>query len=248
MKNYFIYPESYLLILFLFLYFNCSKQEAPVPPEKLNVPILSELVMKAVNNDTTANMKLSNLIDYSFPVNNNFNNLTIDSLVLKDSSVIFFTLLEYPNPLYNRFAVYNSTLKPLMIDKSLNGNIFIDKVETGSKQFIKIDEVFLSKDTLTVNRLSLYEIDTTGVSLSLRTHTKLIKPDREFTQDITGFTDSLIITLISSSRRSPVDKLTDSFKYNPSLKKYLSTGNLFDEFVKEEIENFLYEARHEELY
>lgn len=235
-------------IISVFVLLSCIQQEENKKHEYLNGSILSDLLLKALNYDTVSNNKLSNLVDFSFPLNKDFNNLTIDSIIIKNDSIYYYVLLEYPNPVYNRFAVYNSSGVLLLIDKSLNGNIFIEKMQSGDLQFLKIDEVFLSKDTLAINRLSLYGVDTTGVSLSLRTHTKFVKPDIDFSQDIMELNDSLIITKINSSKRSLIDKKEDRFIYNSSQKKYFSSENIFDEFVKDEITNFKYERRGEEIF
>jgi hypothetical protein len=239
------------IIIFLipaFIFISCVQKENHKPPEHLNTKVLGELVSKAINNDTTANEKLSNIIDYSLSEDKNYTSLTIDSIVLKNGSIYFYVLLEYPNPFYNRFAIYNLSGDPLFMDKSLNGNLYVEKIETGDLHFLKIDEAFLSKDTLSLNRLSLYLIDTSGVTLSFRTHTKFVRPDNEFTQNITGLNDSLITTQISSLKKSPLDKKEDKFVFIYSQRKYSSSENIFDEFVRNEIQNFHHESHGKEIF
>lgn len=240
-------PLSILSVIIVFILSGCMQRDETKQSEQLNTLLLNDMVVNAVGKDTAANYKLSNLIDFSLPVNNEFNKLTVDSILLKNKTILFYVLLEYPDPVYNRFAVYKPSLNPLLIDKSLNGNIFTEEIISDDFQFIKIDEVFLSKDTLQVNRLSIYGIDTAGVSLSLRTFTKLVKPDIEFSHVITELSDSLIVTKINSSRRSVIDNKEDRFIYNTNQKKYLSSENIFDNFVKSEIENFKYEVKGKEL-
>ncbi len=225
-----------LALLILFTFYGCE-QKQKVQPEKFNTSVIKNLVTKAINNDSTSNNKLSNLIDYSSSEGNNYNSIIVDSIItFKDT--LYFIILENSNPLCNRFAVYNSSLSPLLMDKSLNGNIFFEVIKPGKYNFIKIDETYLSKDTLTLSRISLYSVDSSGVALSFRTHTKFSKPGNEFFQDIAEISDSLIRTSLRSLKKSPIDGKQDFFIFYSSTKKYSSLQNIFDEFIKSEIEIF----------
>src|SRR4030067_1586751 len=136
------------LILFLiFIYiFGGDRKENTVTTEKINSAVIKELVNQAIDSNTAANNKLANLIDYSLMVMKNYNSVIVDSLIA-DSKTYYYILLENPNPLYNKFAVYDSLLTPILKDESLNGNIYLEKIASGRKYFIKIDEAYLSKDT-----------------------------------------------------------------------------------------------------
>jgi len=234
-----------LFLVFVFI-LGCGRKENTVTAKKINSAAIKNLVTHAIDSNTVANSKLANLIDYSIPVMKNYNSVIVDSLIA-DYKTYFYVLLENPNPLYNKFAVYDSLLIPLFIDKSLNGNIYLEKINAGNKEFIKIDEAYLSKDTLLLNRLSLYSIDSSGVSLVFRNHTKFAKPEIEYFQDVVEISDTLIKTRISSSGKSSLNNKEDNFIYNLSTKKYSSTQNLFDEFIKKEIESFNYKPTKEEL-
>lgn len=222
--------KSILFVITIFILSGCRPQEKPVE-KKLNGNTLKTLVSQAIDGIYSANLQLSNLIDYSLPIDSNYNSLIIDSIKLEHKT-FYYVLLEFPNPEYNRFAVYDSSFTPELIDKSLNGNISCEKIKAGNKNFIKIDEAYLSKDTLLLNRLSLYQVDTSGVYLSFRTHTKFSKPDLVYLQDITEISDSLIKTTISLINKE------DKFVFDSSVKKYVSSQNIFDEFIISEIENF----------
>jgi len=238
---------KYLLLLFILLITSsCERKENDVSSKKINAAVIKNLVTQAIDSNAVANNKLANLIDYSLPVKNNYNSITADSIIA-DNKTYYYVLLENPNPVFNKFAVYDSLLTPLFKDESLNGNIYLEKIKSGRMDFIKIDEAYLSKDTLLLNRLSLYLADTSGVSLVFRTHTKFAKPEIEYFQDIVEISDTLIKTRISSSEKSDLNNKEDIFIYNPSAKKYSSTQNLFNEFIKKEVESFVYQPTKEQL-
>lgn len=231
--------KSLHYLLLIVLIYGCKGEENGNLNERINTFSLRNLVTEAIDSSVIANNKLANLVDYSPDFNKNYNSVIVDSLIT-GSRTYYYVLLENPNPLHSRFAVYDSQLNPLLMDKSLNGNIFIENISASGKDFIRIEEAYLSKDTLKLNRLSLYLPDESGVSLVYRTHTKFEKPGMEYFQTITVISDTLIKTKISGSRRFALSNREDVFKYTPSERKYLSDQNLFDVFIKKEIENFNY--------
>jgi hypothetical protein len=224
---------KHLIPLVLIIIFSgCGRKESTNSSEKVNTADIKALVIKALNSDTAANDK--------------YNSIIADSLIA-GKKVYFFVLLENQEPLYNRFAVYDSILTPLLIDKSLNGNIYFEKFVSGGKQFIRIDDIYQAKDTLLLNRLSLYSPDLYGFYLVFRTHTKFAKPGTEYFQDIIEVSDTLIKTKIGGTGRFTLVNKEDVFKYTSSEMKYLSPQNLFDEFIKKEIENFEYTTVKKQL-
>ena len=232
-------------IIFILTFYGCQPVNNNKHPEKYNSNKIKDLVTQAIDEDSTANIKLSNLVDFIADANK-YNSVNVDSLIA-DKDTVYFIILENENPLYNRFAVYNSELTPLLIDKSLNGNISYKTLKTAGKNFIEIDESYLSKDTLQLNRISLYLVDSSGVVLSFRTHTKFSEPGNNFTQDITEISDTLVQTKISGPKKSKINGETDNFVFDPSTRRYSSSQNLFDEFIKKEIENFNYQPVRKEI-
>jgi hypothetical protein len=232
-------------IIMLFMFYGCQPVKNYKQPEKFDADKIKNLVTQAIDKDSTANNKLSNLVDFLADTNK-YNSVVIDSL-MTNKDTLYFVILENENPFYNRFAVYNSSLIPLLNDKSLNGNISYKTIEAAGKDFIETDESYLSKDTLLLNRISLYSIDSAGVTLAFRTHTKFSEPGNNFTQDLTEISDTLIQTKISGSKKSKINGKTDNFVFDSSTGKYLSSQNIFDEFIKKEIENFNYQPVKEQL-
>ena len=232
-------------ITVLFIFYGCQPIKNNNQPEKNDADKIKSLVTQAIGKDSTANNKLSSLVDLQADTNK-YNSIAVDSLTTKEDT-LYFVILENENPLCNRFAVYNSNLNPLLNDKSLNGNISYRTIEAAGKDFIEIDESYLSKDTLLLNRISLYSVDLAGVTLTFRTHTKFSEPGHNFFQDLTEISDTLIRTNIRSSRKSKINGMIDNFIFDSSTGEYSSSQNLFDEFIKKEIENFNYQPVKEQI-
>ena len=235
-----------IAIILLFTFYGCKQREYITQPEKFSSDAIKTLVGQAIDSNLTANNKLSNLIDYLPADTNNYNSIVVDSLVTAKDT-LYFVILENESPVHNRFAVYNSALTPLLRDKSLNGNIFYKTIKASGKDFIEIDESYLSKDALLLNRISLYSVDSSGIALSFRTHTRFSKPGNDFFQNLVEISDALISTSINSSKRSVINKKTDNFIFDSSSGKYLSSQNLFDEFIKKEIESFDHKLIKEQI-
>jgi hypothetical protein len=158
--------------------------------------------------------------------------------VISQTNKTFFTLiLEYPNPVYNRFAIYDSALQLILMDKSLNGRIGMKTIDINDQHFIQVEESYISKDVLNLERVSLYTTDPTA-SLCFRTFTKLKTPKNEFFQTIADISSDTIKTNITSSKRSPISNKPDIFIYNVNQKKYISTDQIFYNFIKVELEKF----------
>ena len=126
-------------LLFSLFITGCFKK-----PENNNLPlsnkILENTVLRAIKGVKAANDSLSNLIDYSLPLNSDYNQLSIDSTLFNKNRVLFTLLITYNNPLYNRFAVYNTNLEAELIDKSLNGYIYKEKIYINVNNYLKLSE------------------------------------------------------------------------------------------------------------
>ncbi|MGB8316826.1 MAG: hypothetical protein WCE54_01785, partial [Ignavibacteriaceae bacterium] len=71
---------------------------------------IEKTIQRAKNGIISANDTISTLLGLSLHANNNYNKLKVDSLVLS-SGKYFTILLEYPNPVNNKFGIYDDTLK-----------------------------------------------------------------------------------------------------------------------------------------
>ena len=211
-----------------------------------NSQLIKELILKAVNGDTSANYLLGNLVNLNLPLMNNYNTLSVDSMTAGGKKY-YLALISFPNPAYNRFAVYDSVLNLYLVDKSLNGYITDTVITINRKKFIKVSEDYLTKDILILNRLSLYQVNDTSAGLIFRTFTKLIEPKAEYDQIITGFSDDRIVTSLSNKINSPISGKSDVFIYNYSKLKYISPNNIFDKFVEAQINGFKHKVEKPEI-
>lgn len=229
--------KQILYLIFGLLLFGCSGN-GDAPPPEFNSKFLEQLVINSINGSKTANDSLSGLFDLTIPFSTELNLLQIDSVKISGGKIIYTVLFEHPNPVYNRFAVYDSLLNCYLIDKSLNGNLSAKSIRTRSNQFLQVIENFISKDTLMLERLSFYLMEDSSASLSFRTFTKIVMPRIEYTQTLVEHSDERIVTSISSSRPSSLNNKGDVFTYNYRLKTYASEADLFSKFVIDEVKRF----------
>lgn len=216
-------------------------------PKEVNSYGLTKLVLNALSGDSISNEILSGLIDLKIPVNKSFNNIQIDSIRTNSGKRFYAVLIEYPNPLYNRFAVYDLILKSYIIDKSLNGNLSISIDSLTGYKTLTITENFISKDILSLQRVSLYIVNDTSVNLAFRSFSKLTTPDNIFTQTISGISDGRIKTDLNSSKPSAIQNKADVFLFDYNQKKFISTNNVFDNFVKQQVNNLKHEVEKPEI-
>jgi hypothetical protein len=238
--------KNIILILISLLIFGCAKSNKENTKPALNETSLNEIVLNAINGKKIYNDSLSGLIDYSLPLNSEYNDIKIDKVVSPFNKVFFVLLLEYPNPVYNRFAIYDSALHLMLMDKSLNGNIRMKTFNADKKQFIEVDESYLSKDVLEINRLSLYVIDSTA-SLGFRDFSKLATPANEYFQIITEISNGRINTNITSTKKSLINDKSDTFIYDSAQKKYLSPVQTFNNYVKGQVTGFKSKSEKPEI-
>jgi hypothetical protein len=228
------------LIIFTFIFLliiGCKKPVKELPKQFLGENNLREIVIKAINGDRIYNDSLSGLIDYSLPLKSNFNDLKIERIITPLNKTFWAVLIEYPNPVYNRFAVYDSALHLILIDKSLSGKIGLKTLSLNNKQFIEIDESFLTKDILEIARVSLYSADST-ITLGFRTFTKFTTPRNEYYQIIIEISPDRIKTNLTSTRRSFISNKSEIFTYNDNQKNNTRQKNIFINFIKEQISHF----------
>ena len=208
------------------------------PTGQYNSGSIDKLIVKAINGNQECNNALSGLIDMRLPLLTDYNKLIVDSLQTRSGKIIYFSLLTFPNPLYNRFAIYDGNLRAYLIDKSLNGYVNYKIDSTGDRVFIELDESFISKDILNIQRTSLYEIFDTTANLVFRNFTDLRTPDNDYFQSISEISRYRIKTSIGSSSQSEIFNKSDTFNWDTNNKEYVSLDSLFDKFVINLIDNF----------
>lgn len=242
----------FFLIITIFLFNSCKKNNLENISAGYNSSSIHKLILKALSGNETANKSLSNLIDLKNP-DRDFSKLVIDSIIVKNTKTYYSVLLEFPNPLYNRFAVYNQNLKAYLLDKSLNGYLSEETLNLNDNKYFKVIEDFNSVNDIKLQRLSLYRAGDFSVTLVFRDFTKMIDSKNEYYQKIKEFLPDRIITSINSKKRSSISSKGDVYPFNITKGKYVSTDSLFYKFVKNTLaenskgkgQNFLKEEKSE---
>ena len=166
-----------------------------------------------------------------------YNQLYIDSLFIGDKH-FFSVLLEYFDPSLNLFAIYDGDLNFLLLDKSLNGYLSSEWNKMEDRKFIFVQERFLTKDVLSLDRLSIYEVFDSSASMVYRSLSQFIKDNKTYNQTVESITPNFILTKISGGNESTKTSLVDTFYFNSESKNYTSEKNIFNNYVKQEIGDF----------
>jgi len=222
----------YAFAILAFVFSACSTSD-----ENLNSAKLRSLVLQALDRNQEASVELKGLVDPKLISRKDFNSIRIDS-GLVNRKYYYSVLLEYFDPLLNRFAIYDDELRLYLIDKSLNGNLSVEWAEKDGRYFVFLQERFLTKDVLNLDRLSIYEVYDTTAGLVYRSVSRFVKDKNTSTQIIEKISADFLVTKISGKTDLKVINQADTFYFYPNSKKYLSSKNLFNNFVKQEIENF----------
>lgn len=225
------------LFIILVLASGCSKDGKS---KNLTPGNLKETVNKAISGEKDANNALQGLIDQDLPINTSYNTLVADSFK-SNGQRYYYVKLEYSNPVYNRYAVFNSKFNLLLLDKSLNGDIALDFFVKDDITFIKLAESFISKEALSIKRLSLYKIGQDNVKLVFRSFYSLNKPDAFFSQELGTISKDTIVTEISAPENVSTVK-GDKFVYSHKAERYISENNYFDKLIKQQVKDFNFPA------
>ena len=227
----------YLIIAAAILAISGCFESEIVEPQVLTDNALQELVVNAANGNKKANDSLFGLMDLQMGENILYNSLELDSFYI-DSIKYFSVLLEYPNPVYNRLAIYDSTSNCYLIDKSLNGKLSFEVMELQDLKLLKLIEKFITKDTLSLSRVSLYKKIDNSINLVYRSFAELKTLKNRFNQTINFISQDTIKTQILVPKKYKLDVKDDIFVLNHLEKAYRSNQSLFDSLVYKEIADF----------
>lgn len=204
------------------------------------------MVESAMSGKSESNEKLGGLIDLSMPVYTNYNQLQVDS-VLSGGMLFYTVLLEFPNPAYNRFAVYDAELNLRLLDYSLNGNLNSEYLEFSDFGFYGVSENFISKDLLYLERLRLYYLGKDTTSLALKTFRAYSSPAGYMEREISEYNESMIIFNNSAEPDSRTMARVDTFIFNDIFYRFITRENTFDTLIRKKIENFSTEKKKPEI-
>jgi hypothetical protein len=205
--------------------------------DEINNEGLRDLIIKAISGDPEANEKLPGFLTDKHIGQTNFNNLTVESLAI-NNKVFYSALLEYQDPTLNLFAIFDNQLNLYLLDKSLNGYLSSEWNILGNRKFVFVQERFLTKDVLSLDRLSIYEVFENSSALVYRSLSRFVKENKISNQTVESITENFILTNISGISEKEANSQIDTFYFNPDLEKYLSKSNLFNNYVKQQIKDF----------
>jgi len=220
------------IALSVVVFSGCSSED-----KQISISELRKLIIEATSGDTGANERLQGLLSSRHIGKSDYNQLYIDSLSIGDRH-FFSVLLEYFDPSLNLFAIYDSNLNFLLLDKSLNGYLSSEWAKMGNRKFVFLQERFLTKDVLSLDRLSLYEITDESAGLVYRSLSRFVVDGETSSQTIEKITKNFILTKMSGLKDQTLDNQPDTFYFNADSKKYLSNWNLYNNYVKQRINEF----------
>lgn len=233
-------PIYLIILVTAMIVAGCSENKI-LAPRILSGNTLEALIISAANGDRKANDSLSGLIDLNMEEINLYNSLKVDSFYI-DTIKYFSVLIEYPNPIYNRFAIYGTTTNCYLIDKSLNGKLSFEVLELQDLKLLKVIEKFISKDTLSLTRISLYEKINNSINLVYRSFAELKRLKNYFYQTIHFISQDTIKTQILVPKKYKLNT-EDVFVFSYADKEYHSSQSLFDSLVYQEIADFNFETK-----
>ncbi|MCU0332539.1 MAG: hypothetical protein MUE93_06710 [Ignavibacteriaceae bacterium] len=205
--------------------------------EQINQTELRQLIIEATAGDTDANARLQGLLSARHIGKSDYNQLYIDSLNIGDMHY-FSVLLEYFDPTLNLFAIYDGKLNFFLLDKSLNGYLSSEWIKMGDRKFVFVQERFLTKDVLSLDRLSIYEVFDSSASLIYRSLSQFSTSDDSVYQTVESITPNFITTKVGGANESEGNILVDTFYFKSESQNYLSEKNIFNNYVKQEIGDF----------
>ncbi|MCC6549683.1 MAG: hypothetical protein IT279_06395 [Ignavibacteriaceae bacterium] len=199
---------------------------------------LIQLVESAAAGNEAVNERLGKLFDYSLPLNATWNIFYLDSLTAKNRLKFYYLLLESPNPVYNRFAVYDTLGNLYLLDKSLNGNLSVFNGQLDSIPYFRVTESFRTKDTLILRRLNIYTYHYDTYALAFRSFTFYKENTVEREQYIESISLQTIKTKFRTEPKSDFSFEGEIFTYDKSAQAYQGKYRYFDSMVVRRINSF----------
>jgi len=219
------------LVPILFLVLSITGCEKKKLDFQFNPKGIENLISEAASGNRAANDSLSNLFDLNLPPQSIINKIEIDSLKSASGKTFYGVIIEFPNPFFNRFAVYDSSMHCYLIDKSLNGYLSLTSIHSEKRSYFQVFEQFLSKDVLSIRRKNLFLVQNNSVNLALRIYTQFFSPEDQLIQEVETFNDDLIGTKILSEKGLSPQQNWDTFSFDERLLKFSSSNNYFEKLL-----------------
>lgn len=228
---------TFFPVILSLLLISCQKKEKIEIKKDPYLEAFRNLVNLAVKGDEDANTKLSNLIDLKKQILKP-QKIILDSIQLNNATY-FYTILQYSEPGYSRFAIYSKNLALFLLDKSLNGEIILTPVIKNNRRFIAIDEAYISKNIFVIRRFSLYTDFKNYIPLVFRTFVSFTRPEGSITQELKLTRDTIYAAIKPSPEMikrgfNPKDT-SDFFVFDYAKLKYVSNYEIMQKWILKEI-------------
>ncbi|MCE1188033.1 MAG: hypothetical protein LWX56_02740 [Ignavibacteria bacterium] len=222
------------LCVFLSLQFSCKYVQKYLPGKHesaFNGQVLQQLVQSAFEGNQEANDTLGKLFDYTLPKVKSYNSVIIDSVTVRPHARYYYVLLEFSNPLYNRFAVYDSAGAVRMIDKSLNGYLKAMKYGDELTTMLTVTENFKSKDVINLTRINFYFLSKDTVTQALRTFIVFNDSIKQMYQTFRGFSHNKLMASLSTNSNNYFQKSENVYLFDSSKTRFVTEYTAFDDSV-----------------
>ncbi len=216
-------------------------------PVKWDAHRFQAAVLAAMNGDAVTNDSLHGLFDLNTSSTDASNMVHIDSTIVNKAK--YYTLLiEYPNPLYNRFAVYDTSFRLLLLDKSLNGNLSQKFTGNDVMSFVAVTEKFRSKDSIKLERVNFYMIRNLTVTKTLSTFVSYEDGKSILAQSIDNIDGTTINTSYSCQPTNLLALSGDSYAVDLSSGKSRAANSELDIKVLQLIDAYAKPFSPNQLY
>lgn len=226
-----------LILLFIIsvLFFSCDEEK--LTNYEFNGKELNKLVNSYLAGDSTANSVLGVIFNFADPKLIDVNSMIIDSIVFGRQNTIYYLLLESSNPAFNLFAVIDKNKNILLRDNSLNGYLNLNFQNLNNKNYAVITERFRSKDTVNIQRTSLYEMEINYANLIFRSLTGFDYGKMKINSKIVGLNNQEIKMSFITEGTPLFKAKEDLYSFDAVKKRYISGNNYLRNFVIELINN-----------
>lgn len=226
----------YTALLFSILFYCCSNHNE-TQRELFSLKKAEKLILSAAFGNNTANDSLSKLFDLSLPIPKILNKISFDSIIIPKKQKLYSVLIEFPNPIYNRFAIFDTNYNFYLIDKSLNGHLTLNKLSDLNISFFEVIEDFMSKDIIKLKRRNLYLINKDTVSPALKSFASYEDGKIKIVQSIFEINENNILTSITPYSNLKLNFSSDNFLFDKKNNSYSSINNYFDKYINDLIIN-----------
>lgn len=230
----------FLLIIVIFLV-SCSDKKSDKTKNIFEVKSFQKLLFDANNGNKKANDSLGTLFESWLSPSTVINHVYIDSIIIPGRGKFYGILIEYPNPIYNRFAIYDTLMNLHLLDKSLNGYLSLQKIPSQELNMFIVGEDFLTKDFIRLKRKNFYQFFSDTTNQTFKAFTFYEDKNIQLEQTIDSLSIDTIYTSITI-KELPKLKLKNEIKdikyfFESSQYRFRSGSNYFDSLVTTLIES-----------